>query len=589
MDIKIVRTVSEPCHIVYTSDWKREIENIVGTVVLFMDRRVRELYGTPTIKGLVFDVDAKDECKNIDHYVRFVHEMNTHRIDSYATVVSIGGGSVSNLAGFIAGTYKRGIGFVTVPTTLLSMTDACISYKQAINTPCGKNQIGCYKVPSFIYIFRPFLDTLDERFISDGYAEIIKHGICENFDIGGDESIRKTISVKAEHLMRDPLELHPVLMYGHQYGHAIEYLSKDRYYHGESVNVGMIATSHVGYALGIHGAALIKRHKTISDTFSLPKMFSCGTDFTLKDVMRCMYNDKSVKRGHIYFSFGEGLVNDVQCVHDETIYHGLNKVCLDRMIFRNGHEMHKIAIGTCGLPAGGVYSAIRAGYRTIDCASFYGNEREVGRDISRCIEEGICERGDLFIIGKLWNDQHERVEAACKDSIDAMGIGHFDMYLMHWPVTYVDGVRTGEADVVDVFTRMKRLEGTLCRNVGVSNFEIGHLEKILHLKPAMNQIELHTHFQQRALVDYCDAHLINVMAYSPMSPAAVADETIVSLAEKYNTTPHAIIMSWVLQTGAAVTVKSTRHQEENLTAVHTMTEDDIDRIEEKNIRTIQRR
>ena len=585
MDIKIVRTISEPCHIVYTRDWKREIENITGTVVLFMDRRVREIYGTPKIKGLVFDVEAKDACKNIEHYTRFIDEMNMARIDSYATVVSVGGGSVSNLAGFIAGTYKRGIGFVTVPTTLLSMTDACISYKQAINTACGKNQIGCYKVPLYIYIFEPFLETLEQRFISDGYAEIIKHGICENFDIESD-GIRKTILVKSEHINNDPLELHPILMYGHQYGHAIEYLSNDRYYHGESVNIGMIATSHVGHALGIHGPEIIKKHKTISDTYNLPKMFSCGTDFTLNDVMRCMYNDKSVKGGRVYFSFGEGLVNDVMCVEDESIYHGLNKVCLDRMIFRNGHEMHKIALGTCDISPGGVYSAIKAGYRTIDCASFYGNEHTVGQEISRCIEEGICGRKDIFIIGKLWNDQHERVEEACKESIDTMGIGYFDMYLMHWPVTYVDGVRVGEADVVDVFTKMKGLEGTLCRNVGVSNFEIEHLEKIVHLKPSMNQIELHTHFQQRALVDYCDTHMINVMAYSPMSPAAIADETIISLADRYNTTPHAIIMSWVLHTGAAVAVKSVRHQKENLTSVHALKEDVI---EEKNIRTIQKR
>ena len=588
MDIKILRTVSEPCNIVYTKDWKHEIENIVGTVVLFMDRRVREIYGTPKIEGLVFDVEAKDECKNIEHYTRFVHEMNTHRIDSYATVVSIGGGSVSNLAGFIAGTYKRGIRFVTVPTTLLSMTDACISYKQAINTACGKNQIGCYKVPLYIYIFQPFLETLEKRFISDGYAEVIKHGICENFDIESDDCISKTILVKSEHLKNDPFELHPILMYGHQYGHAIEYLSKDRYYHGESVNIGMIATSHVGYALGIHGVGLIKKHKTVSDTFNLPKMFSCGTDFTLNDVMRCMYNDKSVKGGHVYFSFGEGLVNDVQCVHDESIHHGLNKVCLDRMIFRNGYEMHKIAFGTCDIPAGGVYGAIKTGYRTIDCASFYGNERMIGREISLCIEEGICERKDLFIIGKLWNDQHERVEEACRESIHNMGIGYFDMYLMHWPVTYIEGARVGEADVVDVFTKMKLLEGTLCNNVGVSNFEIEHLEKIVHLKPAMNQIELHPHFQQRDLVDYCDTHFINVMAYSPMSLTAITDETIISIAGKYNTTPHAIILSWVLHT-AALTVKSMHHQEENLTSMHIMTEDDFDAIEEKNIRTIQKR
>lgn len=587
MKIKINRRVENECIIELISDWKGVIEKLPGKVVLFIDTNVKRLHGVPDVDGIVFDVEAKDEFKNLSYYSHFLDEMGKHNIDTYATIISVGGGSVSNLAGFIAGTYKRGIDFISVPTTLLAITDACISYKQALNTNHGKNQIGCYKVPSYIYIYYDFLKTLNERFIWDGYAEIIKHCVCENFTISKDdmfENVMKTVRAKIKHIEDDPWELHPILMYGHQYGHALEYLSKDEYYHGESVNIGMIATSHIGELLGIHDGQLEHYHKEMSDTFNLPKMFYCRDTFKLRDVMSFMYNDKSVKNGRIHFSFGRGLVDDTIEVGDEIIYYGLNKVCMDRMIFSNQSEMSKIAYGTCGVGEGSVYNAIKNGYRTLDCAHFYDNEEMIGREIAAAVGEGICTREDLFIIGKLWNDQHDDVRGACQKSIDTLNVGYLDMYLVHWPVVYKNGERF-EADVLNVFTQMKQLEGTLCKNVGVSNFKIEHLEKIKHLKPSLNQIELHPAFQQPELRKYCDKNNINIMAYSPMSKDALEDEYILKMGKN----PGSTVLSWILNTGSALTVASKNHQVENLEGNFILTEKDMRGITDKNIRTIQER
>lgn len=588
MKIIINRQVENVCTVQTISDWKSVIEQIKYRIVLFIDTKVKELYGLPNIDGIVFEVEAKDEFKNLLYYSKFVDEMGKHKMDTHTVIVSVGGGSVSNLAGFIAGTYKRGIEFISFPSTLLAMTDACISYKQALNTDYGKNQIGCYKVPSNIYIYYDFLKTLDERFIWDGYAEIIKHAVCENFTLSDDDmfsNVMKTIQAKIEHVRNDPWEQHPILMYGHQYGHALEYVSKGGYYHGEAVNVGMIGSSYVGHVLGIHDNKLITIHKRFSDTFHLPKMFRCDS---LDELFKFMCNDKSIKNGKVHFSFGENLIDDTIGIENDALCYGLNKTCINRMIFPNLSEMHKIAYGTCGAKEGDIYEAIKCGYRTLDCAHFYGNEVMIGKEIRKCINEGICTREDLFIIGKLWNDQHDNVKDACQKSIDALHVDYLDMYLVHWPVVYKDGERF-DADVLTVFSKMKELEGNLCKNVGVSNFKIEHLEKIKHLKPAINQIELHPYFQQNELREYCDKNMINIMAYSPMSKDALVDEQICKIANDYECSSSAVILSWILNTGAAVAIKSVSHMEENLDSNFILSEREISSIKDKNIRIIQER
>ena len=566
----IDRSIKEECTIEYTQDYKKFFENFTNNVVLFIDENVKRLYGSPIEDPLIcFVTPLSDEAKTLDYYAHVVNEMGKHKIDSHVTVVSFGGGSVSNLAGFVAGTYKRGVKFVSVPTTLLAMVDACISYKQAINTCHGKNQVGLYKVPSKIIIDRCFLKTLDQRFISDGYAEIIKHAVCESPQLlralsedDSEDVVLPTIKLKINHIKNDPWELHPILMYGHQIGHAIEYLSGERYYHGEAINVGMIGTSFIG-------EQYLKEHKILSDKYNLPKTFSTEGEFTLSQVIDFMYNDKSVKNGKVYYYIrGEEVP-----VTDDQIRKSLNYVCRDRYIFKNGYEMPKNIFGTCGIKEGSVYEAIKVGYRAFDCAYYYQNEQMIGQEIKRALDEGLCTREDLFVIGKLWNNQHDMVEEACKKSLSLLGLDYFDLYMIHWPVRYTGfedefGTKT---DIKKVYRDMKKLECTLCRNVGVSNFNIEDLEGI---DPVVNQVEFHPYYRNEKLKEYCDSNGILTMAYSPLSPQFCKDY---SAKES---------IQWILQEGAAVVTKSDNpsHMKENLFVDGEVKEDTF---ENKILKTIK--
>jgi len=595
MQEKICRTITNQCNFRYNINWRQFINEYKGTKVLFIDSNIDKLYSfDKDAFELIFVTPQSDAAKKLSYYESVVEEMGNNKIDSHVTIFSLGGGSVSNLAGFVAGTYKRGVKFVTIPTTLLAMVDACISFKQAINTACGKNQIGLYKVPEYIIVCTEFLKTLEERFVSDGYAEIIKHFVCEgdtSFSGTIDDHIIKTILMKIEHIRKDPWELHPILMYGHQYAHAIEYLSNDEYFHGESVNVGMIGTSMVGNLLGIHDDNIIVKHKLLSDKYNLPKTFSTYGKYTLNDVLNFMHNDKSVKDKMVCLSFGDVLINECRKINYETLVYGLNSICIDKYMFYKDSEMSKIAYGTHEVSENNVYEAIKSGFRTIDCAHYYGNQKAIGKAIKRCIIEGICSRKDLYIISKLWNDQHDDVMGAIDNTLNDLGLDYLDMFLMHWPIKYDNFEQAvgKKTNIRDVFSTMKNIPNAKCKNVGVSNFSVNDLEKIIDLEPRMNQIEYHPYNQETELCNYCDNNNILVMAYSPLSKVAVESEFVTTMKRKYECSAQQFILRWILQNKRAFAVKTTQHYKDNLKLDFEISEDDIVFDNSKNIRTIEYR
>ena len=549
----IFKTTSENCNIEYTNDYKSLFKNFTKNSVVFIDEVVHDLYGLPFEDPLMYFITPKSEnAKTIEYYSEVTSKMCKNKVDMHTTVVAVGGGTVNDIAGFVAGTYKRGVKFVSVPTTLLAMVDACISFKQAINTSHGKNQLGLYKVPEKIIIDENFLKTLEPRFISDGYAEIIKHALCES-----DELVHKllnldknvilpTIKLKRNHVQLDSFEMDPMLQYGHQIGHGIEFISNERYFHGECVNIGMIGTAFVD-----QDYKLIEKIKTLSDMYNLPKTFVTNGEYQLKDIIKLMYYDKSVKNGIVHFYQVSSGSN--KPVSDEQIKKGLNYVCRDRYIFKNGYEMPKNIFGTFQITSGSVYQAIKVGYRAFDCAYYYQNEKMIGEEIKQALDDGLCTRDELFIIGKLWNNQHDIVEYACKNSLKLLGLDYFDLYLIHWPVRYngFEDVVGTPTDIKKVYGDMKKLKGNLCRNIGVSNFDIEHLEGI---DPVVNQVEFHPYYRNDKLKRYCDSKGILTMAYSPLSP---------TFCQEHSPTD---AIKWVLQEGAAVIVKSNNpeHMKENL-------------------------
>ena len=177
--------------------------------------------------------------------------MSYHRND---TVIAFGGGVVGDLAGFVAATFMRGIDFIQIPTTVLSMVDSSVGSKTGIDLPTGKNLIGAFKDPALCIIDPLLLKTLDDYVFEDGFGEIIKYAICfdeELFDMISSKRYTKQsdlseiveicVTIKKDIVLKDKLEqnLRRLLNYGHTLGHAVEKLSDYSVMHGHGVAYGM--------------------------------------------------------------------------------------------------------------------------------------------------------------------------------------------------------------------------------------------------------------------------------------------------------------------------------------------------------------
>ena len=197
-----------------------------------------------------------------------------------------------------------------------------------------------------------------------------------------------------------------------------------------------------------------------------------------------------------------------------------------------------------------IEAAVQNGYRLIDTASAYKNEENVGRGIARC---GIPRR-DLFVTTKIWINAQRLgdVEGAFNRSLDRLGLDYIDLYLIHWPVPgcYLSTWKEME----------KILESGRALSIGVSNFEIRHLEelrKVSGIVPAVNQIECHPLCYPKELIEYCQANGIQVQAYAPLARGAYLDNDVLCvLGTKYAHTPAQIGLRWAVQKGISVIPKS---------------------------------
>eukprot|EP00879_Flechtneria_rotunda_P011385 GHRR01011892.1.p1 GENE.GHRR01011892.1~~GHRR01011892.1.p1 ORF type:complete len:372 (+),score=117.85 GHRR01011892.1:953-2068(+) len=194
--------------------------------------------------------------------------------------------------------------------------------------------------------------------------------------------------------------------------------------------------------------------------------------------------------------------------------------------FSNGRTIPLIGLGTWksspGQAHAAVSAAVRCGYRHIDCASIYGNEHEIGAALAELFAEGTVQREELFITTKLWNSDHNNVEAACRRSLAALHLTYLDLYLTHWPV--VTGC-TGPTLVPSTAETWSAMEGLvrqgLVRSIGLSNFSRVKLQQLmdsptLTIKPAVLQVEAHPYWPNTALIDWAQQQGIHVTAYSPL-------------------------------------------------------------------------
>ena len=251
----------------------------------------------------------------------------------------------------------------------------------------------------------------------------------------------------------------------------------------------------------------------------------------------------------------------------------------------NGAKIPVIGMGTFGSDnydaqtiAEAVKKAITMGYRHIDCASVYGNEKEIGNVIKELIDDGIVTREELWITSKVWNDKHNEVAEACRQSLDDLNLDYLDLYLVHWPFPnhhppHCD-VNSRQEDAVpyihDNYMRTwaqmeELLEIGLVKNIGVSNMTIPKMQLLLRdckIKPVLNQMEIHPHFQQAELFNFLTENEIGITGFSPIgSPKRperdrtpedtvdIEDPVIVTIAERLQVHPAVVCIIWAVQRG----------------------------------------
>lgn len=226
------------------------------------------------------------------------------------------------------------------------------------------------------------------------------------------------------------------------------------------------------------------------------------------------------------------------------------------IVLNDGHVIPQLGFGVFQVPeaevTGVVAEALRVGYRSIDTAAVYGNEKGVGRALR---ESGIP-RDEVFVTTKLWNAEqgYDSTLRAFDASLADLGLDYLDLYLIHWPVP-------AAGRFVDTYRAFQRLrdQGRI-RSLGVSNFRVDDLELLTSQVgeiPTVNQIELHPTLTQQRLRDYDTAHAIATEAWSPLGQgAALADATVVAIAGELDRTPAQVVIRWHLQLGNIVIPKS---------------------------------
>ncbi|MDU0332696.1 aldo/keto reductase [Paenibacillus barengoltzii] len=233
----------------------------------------------------------------------------------------------------------------------------------------------------------------------------------------------------------------------------------------------------------------------------------------------------------------------------------------DCVTLNNGVQMPWLGLGVFKAKEGeevvqAVKAAIRAGYRSIDTASAYRNEEGVGQGVREALQENGLQRKDVFITSKVWNSDQgfETTLKSFDDSLKRLGLDYLDLFLVHWPV---------KGKYKETYRALEKVyaEGKV-RAIGVSNFQIHHLEDLLSeakVVPAVNQVEFHPYLSQKELLRYCTEKGIQLEAWSPLGQGHLLEhELLKGIASKYGKTVAQIILRWDVQLGVVTIPKSIR-------------------------------
>jgi len=286
----------------------------------------------------IIEFEAGEENKNIETCVEIWKVLTELGGDRKSLVINLGGGVVTDLGGFVASTFKRGVDFIHIPTTLLSMVDASVGGKNGVDLGNLKNQIGVINVPAMVIIDTQYLETVPQNEMRSGLAEMLKHGLIydkkyweEFLDISTidfetlDQLIFRSVEIKNEIVKQDPTEknIRKALNFGHTLGHAIEgyFLesqSKTTLLHGEAIAVGMILESYISLKKDLISAEEYAQIKNVLKAIYEDIIFE---EADIEPILELLIHDKKNEYGSIQFALIEGIgkIKINQAVENELI------------------------------------------------------------------------------------------------------------------------------------------------------------------------------------------------------------------------------------------------------------------------------
>ncbi len=280
----------------------------------------------------IIEIEAGEENKNISTCTEVWHALTELGAERKSLMINLGGGVVTDLGGFVAATFKRGMDFINVPTTLLAMVDASVGGKTGVDLGVLKNQVGLITNPVAVLVNTTFLETLPASQMRSGLAEMLKHGLIADksywdkfADLGNlttddmDALVYRSVEIKNEVVKADPYEkgLRKILNFGHTLGHAIESYclenpDKPTLLHGEAIAIGMVLESYLSWQSGMISEAEYRQIKQVIDGI-YPR-----TDFSAQDIniiTGLLVHDKKNENGKIQFtlleSTGSAAINKV--------------------------------------------------------------------------------------------------------------------------------------------------------------------------------------------------------------------------------------------------------------------------------------
>ena len=304
---------------------------------------------------------------------------------------------------------------------------------------------------------------------------------------------------------------------------------------------------------------------------------------------------------------------------------GVNPSAVPQRTLNNGAKIPSVGIGTFGSDrfsadevAGAVLGAISVGYRHIDCASIYGNEREIGASLQIAMQGGIA-RDELFVTSKVWNNMHGDgdVLVSVAQSLRDLQLDYLDLFLVHWPFPnhHDQGVSVDSRDphavpyvhenFMKTWRQMERLvDMGLVKAIGTSNVSIAKLKLILRdarIKPAVNEMELHPHFQQPELFSFCMDNGIVPIGFCPIgSPTRpdrdktetdtvdIQDPVVLKIAQRLGVHPAVVCLKWAVQRGQ-IPIPFSIHRNEYLSNLRCATENPISDAEMKELEGIDKK